>query len=96
MCAWTLVFSPLGIFYFFMFVVREDTLLDMVSTMILPEVDRNQSQSRLYRLWRWIRDRGPTHGVGLVHQMPFSMDREEFGFPACLEKVGFCFHPNCG
>ncbi|GAU88156.1 hypothetical protein RvY_00904 [Ramazzottius varieornatus] len=69
--------------------MREDTLLDMVSTMILPEVDKKQSQSRLYCLWRWVRNRGPTHGVGLVHQMPFSMDREEFGFPACLEKVYF-------
>ncbi|OQV21305.1 Ceramide glucosyltransferase-B [Hypsibius exemplaris] len=69
--------------------MRKDTLLDMVSTMLLPDLDRDQPKSRLHRAWDLIRNRGPTNGVGLVHQMPFSMDRVEFGFPACLEKVYF-------
>lgn len=43
----------------FVFVVKEDTLLDMVSHM--------------------------TDDVALVHQMPFTCDRE--GFAATLEKV---------
>ena len=45
----------------FFFLVKEDTLLDMVTCM--------------------------TRNVGLVHQMPFSCDRN--GIPAAsLEKVG--------
>lgn len=45
------------------FVVKEDTLLDMVSCM--------------------------TDDVGLVHQMPFTCDRD--GFAATLEKVKFMY-----
>lgn len=67
--------------------MREDTLLDMVYTMLKPDLDRDQREGRVQRLWKLIRNRGPTNGVGLVHQMPFSMDRDELGFPACLEKV---------
>ncbi|XP_055334469.1 ceramide glucosyltransferase-B-like [Paramacrobiotus metropolitanus] len=69
--------------------MRDDTLLDMVYTMLKPEMDRDQPESRLRRLWNWLRNRGPSHGVGLVHQMPFCLDRDELGFPACLEKVYF-------
>jgi hypothetical protein len=45
------------------FVVKEDTLLDMVLCM--------------------------TDEVGLVHQMPFTCDRD--GFAATLEKVKFMY-----